>query len=712
MHNKCTTGAQKILYPQYKSSMPQENTNTNSTSRELTMKIYCRQNSETKTESIKRLQAFSGFLIIHTTALLIAFFGVYFVAGCEETPFKYTENRDPCSDHNPLKNVYFGDLHVHTGLSWDAWGYDNFHTPWDAYRFAKGEPIKLPPLDENNEGTRVVQMDRPLDFVLVSDHLEFLGEVLLCTEPGHAAYDTTECAMLRERNTTAVTVFGMQTAFPYPERFEMCPPEEADCIMAGLDLRWFDIQQAAEDYYDRSSSCEFVTFVGYEYTATPDTTNMHRNVIFANERVPERPPSYFEENTPYGLWRNLEESCLKQTKGCDVMTIAHNSNLSNGRMFTPDYDGAETIEEKKEAAALRLKMEPLAEIFQHKGDMECRNGLSGIGGEADPFCNFEKLRGEDAEDCGDETGRGGMRLGGCVSRLDFLRNVLKRGLKEEAELAINPFKLGILASTDTHNSISGYVDENSYMGHIGTVDDSPEKRMGKKTLTHDTYINNPGGLTAVWAEEKSRSSIFSAMKRREVYGTSGPRIVLRFFGGWSYSANLCENSSWLETAYETGVPMGSDLPLLPEASEAPTFVIRAEADRGTDNNPGVPLQQIHIIKGWLTKENTVHEKVYTVAGDPENGATVDPETCTPQGEGFDTLCATWTDPDFDSTQPAFYYVRVIENPVCRWTTWECLRMDPETRPESCDYPEIPKIIQERAWSSPIWYTPNKTEEES
>lgn len=642
-----------------------------------------------------------------STALrsVAAVFLFFLMVGCEEPEGEYTEDRDPCADRDPLRNVYFGDLHAHTGFSWDAWGYDDFLTPWEAYRFAKGEPVKLPPLDSNDVGTREVRLDRPLDFVLVSDHLEFLGEVYLCTEPGHAAYDTPECAMLRDRNNTSVTIFGMQTAYSKPERFELCPPDDADCILAGMEVRWFDMQQAAEDHYDRTSSCGFVTFIGYEYTATPDTTNMHRNVIFRNDQVPRRPPSYFEENTPYGLWRNLEKGCTKGMKGCDVMTIPHNSNLSNGTMFAPTYDGAETREEKREAARFRAKMEPIAEIFQHKGSMECRNGLSGIGGENDPLCDFEKQRPTEAEDCGEETGQGGMRLGGCVSRLDFLRNVLKRGLKEEAAIGVNPFKLGLMASTDTHNAIPGYVPEDAYMGHIGTVDDSPEKRLGPSTMTHDTYINNPGGLTAVWAEENSRDSIFRSLRRREIYGTSGPRIVLRFFGGWGYPEDLCDDALSLETADSGGVPMGGDLKPMPEGSSAPSFFIYSKADPGTANHPGAPLQRLQIIKGWLEADDSVHEKVYNVAGNPENGADVDLATCTPRGDGFDRLCTVWTDPSFNPQQPAFYYVRAVENPICRWTTWECLRLDEADRPAICDSSELPKTVQERAWSSPIWYTP-------
>lgn len=643
--------------------------------------------------------------LLATLCKCFALFAILAPAACEEPSEPYTENREPCVDHNPRRNVYFGDLHAHTGFSWDAWGYDDWATPWDAYRFAKGEPIELAPLDENEQGTRTVQLDRPLDFVLVSDHMEFLGEVFLCTDENSPAYDTAECGALRERNSNGVTIFGMQTAFSDPERFALCPPDEPDCIQAAAALRWHDMVMAAEEFYDRSSSCEFVTLIGYEYTATPYTTNLHRNVIFRNERVPELPPSYFEAPTAYGLWRALDEACIKGIDGCDVMTIAHNSNLSNGKLFYPDYGEAETEAEQRELAMLRARMEPLVEIFQHKGGMECRNGLSGIGGDPDPLCDFEKLRKGAQEDCGDSYGSGGMRLGGCVSRLDFVRNIFKEGLKERQRIGVNPYKMGIVAATDTHNAIPGYVAEDGYMGHIGTVDDTVEERLGPSTLTHDTYINNPGGLTAVWAEEKSRTSIFSALRRREVYGTSGPRIVVRFFGGWALDENLCDAADWLAQADDSSVPMGADLPARPAAAGAPLFFVRAEADEGTTAHPGAPLQRIQIIKGWIDAAGEPHEQVFEVAGDPENGATVDLDTCARHGEGFDTLCAVWQDPAFDAQQNAFYYARVVENPVCRWTTWECLRLPAEQRPEICTDETLPKTVQERAWTSPIWYNP-------
>ena len=615
--------------------------------------------------------------------------------GEEEEGWSYTEEREPCAAHDPLRRVFFGDLHAHTGLSFDAWSYDNRHLPGDAYRFAMGEAIDLPPLDSEGNGTRTVQLARPLDFAMVADHAEFFGEMLLCTEPGHAAYDTETCTGLRNDPESAVVTFGVVTASDDPVRFDICGPE-AGCIEEAALERWLLVQQDAEEHYDRTSACGFVTFVGYEYTSTTDVSNNHRTVIFRNAIVPELPVTYYEAGTEWDLWAEMASGCLDAGTGCDAMTSAHNSNLSNGRMYELEYGGAATLDDEREMASLRLRLERVAEVFQHKGSSECRNGFDGI--DPDPLCDFEQQWPEGAEDCGEGTGAGGMRLWGCVSRYDFLRNALKRGLEEERRLGVNPFRVGFTAATDTHNATPGKVEEDSYPGHVGTVDDSPSTRLGAGTVTHDTVIDNPGGLTAVWAEEKSRDAIFAALRRQEVYGTSGPRMALRFFGGWDLATTLCGADDLVRQGYDRGVPMGSDLPPYP-GSGSPTFVVRAEADL-------VPLMHVQIVKVWLDASGDAWEMVQEVAGDPAGTATVDPDTCTPEGEGFDVLCGTWTDSGFDPEEPALYYVRVLENPTCRWTRHDCLTFDPLDRPEACSDPGAALIVNERAWSSPIWYGPD------
>ena len=278
------------------------------------------------------------------------------VSCVEEEGSPYTEKRARCAEHNPLKNAYFGDLHLHTGLSFDAWVYGNIHAPTDAYRFALGEPLLVPPLDGDGQPTQRVQLDRPLDFAMVTDHSEFLAEVRLCTLPGTAAYDSSVCRNFRRGGDEGVTFFGTQTALADPERFDICGDGSSGCFEEALAASWQVLQDAAEAYYDRTEECSFVTFVGYEYTATPDVVNLHRNVMFRNAKVLERPITYYEAPTYYALWRGLRDECLEGGKGCDVMTIGHNSNLSNGQYYQQVYGDASTPEQEAEAAGALLRL--------------------------------------------------------------------------------------------------------------------------------------------------------------------------------------------------------------------------------------------------------------------------------------------------------------------------------------------------------------------
>ncbi len=612
----------------------------------------------------------------------------------------YSEEREPCSQFNPSRNVYFGDLHVHTALSFDAWIWDVRTTPEDAYRFARGEPIPLTHLQEKGPETRTVQLERPLDFAAVTDHAEFFAEVEACVTPGSEAYDSLTCVFFRQGNALSTVAMANQLYLPNPKRpADICGPGRVDCPALAGSV-WARVRDAAEEAYDRSSNCSFTTFVGYEYTGVPRISNLHRNVIFRNANVPDLPVSYVDQPILQGLWKELERTCLKGREGCDVLAIPHNSNESNGNAFFPDYPGAETIEEERDLAALRRRAEPLVEVFQHKGDMECMNGLSGVLGEPDELCDFEKIRSPDATDCGGGTGTLGATRQGCVSRLDYVRNVLLEGLKEEDRLGVNPYKLGMIASTDTHNATAGAVAEDRYRGHHGWRDDDPEKRSASNMI-----LNNPGGLAAVWAEENSRDAIFDALKRRETFGTSGPRLVVRFFGGWDYPEDLCEEPDFVEKGYQGGVPMGGDLPPRPDGEDAPRFAVLAVREADLGSTEGTPLQRVQVIKGWLNPEGAAVQKVFDVAGDPDNGAGVDLGTCAATGTGFDTLCTVWTDPDFDPGQRAFYYARVLENPTCRWSAYECIRLPAGERPAHCTDPDVDKTIQERAWTSPIWYRP-------
>lgn len=616
------------------------------------------------------------------------------VGGCEQ-----------CAAYNPLRNAYFGDLHVHTTYSFDVHAFDVRTTPAQAYRFAHGDPVALPPLDETGQGTVNVRLERPLDFVAVTDHSEFLGEVEVCTTPGSAAYDSTTCALYRAGGNPATRKFGLLLTTDQPERLSaVCGADGQGCQPAASEV-WNRIVTAANDANDTSSACTFTAFVAYEYSGGPGLSTLHRNVIFRNDHVPF-PTNFFDQPTPRGLWTELKATCLDSAEGCDVLAIPHNSNESNGNMFYVEYPDATSPAEARDQARFRAAMEPVVEIYQHKGDSECMNGLSGIVGAPDEQCTFEKRRRPNSfADCGNETGQMGTIDQGCVSRLDFVRNVLLTGLQENDRIGANPYQLGIIASTDTHNGTPGLTEERSFNGHRGTDDNTVALQLGNGLLYAGGIIFNPGGLAGVWAQENSRDSIFNALRRREVFGTSGTRIAVRVFGGWNLPANLCAAPDWLQTADAYGVPMGAVLPPRPGGGGAPRFVINALRDPGTNTRPGMPLQRLQMIKGWVDGLQS-HEQVFDVAGDPNNGADVDLATCTPRGAGFDGLCTVWTDPSFAPNQRAFYYVRVLENPTCRWSTYTCNALTPDQRPPSCTDPGVPKTIQERAWSSPIWYQPD------
>ncbi len=496
---------------------------------------------------------------------------------------------------------------------------------------------------------------------------------------------------------------------------DAAPRDESVCGEGGIGCLeaiaspWLEIQKAAERWDDASGDCEFTTFVGYEYSLAKNANNLHRNVIFSNATVPPLPVSAREAHTPQALWHSLAENCLESGTGCDVLAIPHNSNWSAGKMFYSEYPGADGTSEQATLAQLRQDLEPLVEIMQVKGDSECRNGLFEVLGSADELCDFEKLRApsQPAEDCELGTGVGGMQLSSCISRLSFARYGLIEGLKERQRIGVNPLKFGIIAATDNHNGTGGAVVENAFEGANG-LDATPVDRLkGEITIanvaTSSPVRYNPGGIAGIWAEENSRDALFTAMKRRETFGTSGPRIIPRFFGGWHFPADMCDRVDFAATGYRLGVPMGGDLPAAPHLKIAPQFALSALRD---SSDEGAPLQRIQVIKGWVDDKGRMHQDIYDVAGNADNGASVDPDSCTRRGEGHARLCAVWRDPDFDPKRDAVYYARVVENPSCRWSTYQCNQLPPKDRPPSCSDPDVPKTIQERAWTSPIWYTPD------
>jgi hypothetical protein len=310
---------------------------------------------------------------------------------------------------------------------------------------------------------------------------------------------------------------------------------------------------------------------------------------------------------------------------------------------------------------------------------------------SDEDCDFEKIRSLDkVEDCKDGMGAGALARKGCVSRLDYARYALIEGLREADRIGVNPYRFGMIAATDIHNGAPGPVEETQ----TASLNGRPP-----------SVGTNPGGLAAVWAEENSRESLFDALRRREVYGTSGPRITVRFFGGWDYPDDLCGASDLTAQGYAKGVPMGGDLPARPAEAKGPVFAVSALRDAGAGELPGTPLQRVQIVKGWADPDGTFHQQVVDVAGSKSNGAGVDIDTCQTTGVGADSLCTVWRDPDFDPARRAVYYARIFENPSCRYAGWMCLPSRGDARPSTCEDESVPKVIQERAWTSPIWYTP-------
>ncbi|MEH6580506.1 MAG: DUF3604 domain-containing protein [Halioglobus sp.] len=617
-----------------------------------------------------------------------------------DRPYMLTEQREPCTQYSPLRTAHFGDLHVHTALSLDAVKQGTMTSPRDAYRYAQGESISIPPYGEEGETLLRSQINRPLDFAGVTDHAELLGEASICTTPGMEGYWSLTCMGFRWLpDITAQYIFYTAAK---AERMGFCGEEGSLCREA-VAGPWQEITHAAESAYDRSSDCAFTSFVAYEWTGlnfvgeSTNVANLHRNVIFRNADVPRLPSSFIESPDAPALWEHLENECSNAGGSCDAVVIPHNSNISMGLMFQVRRPDGRPI--TVEDARRRQRYETLAEMIQHKGASECFFGP----GSTDELCDFEQLPWNSF------TGnRYESKASPITPDAGHLREVLKDGLALEQQLGVNPFKFGFIGSTDTHRSLAGGVEERDFQGHGGAGNAAAE--VGAKGLP-DEWEFNPGGLAVLYAEENNRDSLFSAMQRREAYATSGPRIGVRLFGGWEVPEDMCERSDFVAQGYDNGVPMGGDLGV--QAGAAPVFAISAAIDPGLPESPGVDLQRVQIIKGWLDEQGISREKVYEVAGDPGNGASVDTANCETRGSGFKNLCARWQDPNFEKNQHAFYYARVLENPSCRWSTYVCNAQqvdcsNPDELSEEaaqCCLPELKKTVQERAWTSPIWYSP-------
>ena len=620
-----------------------------------------------------------------------------------EHPVQYSEQRKPCANFSEQRMALFGDVHVHTSFSFDAAANSIGTTPADANRFARGEAIPFWPLDEAGRPAGTKSIDRPLDFLAVTDHGEFLGERALCRVASSPKFDTTFCEQVRSDQRLGMRMLGTVITTETPERIaELCGEDGALCRTWSQEP-WSAIVAAAEAAYDRSENCAFTSFVGYEYTGTPGTSNLHRNVLFRNGNVPAQPVSYVDAPTDSQLWQQLDAAC-ESGSGCDYLSIPHNSNLANNR-FAPYSGLADTLAEQQTYARKRQQREPIMEIFQHKGSSECVNGLTSVLAAPDELCDVEQVRvmGETktyatqvrengkiimgqgtvvTRECEPgETGANGMLGAGCIAPSDFMRSGLLEGMSEAERIGVNPIKLGIIASTDTHASTPGAVAEDDWGGHV-SGEATPEERLQPGLLTSG-IDGNPGGLAGVWAIENSRDAIFDAMLRREVFGTSGPRIAPRLFAGWEYSANLCDAPDMVAQGYAGGVPMGADLPAASSPQARPHFVAFAAKDPA-----GRPLQRLQLIKGWIDGEGIRRNQVIDIAGSKERSA--------------NALCSVYVDNDYDATESAYYYLRALEVQSPRWTQFDCERIAESERPAVCSDGSYPDTIVEMAWTSPIW----------
>ena len=574
------------------------------------------------------------------------------------------------TEYNPRRNLYWGDLHIHTSYSSDAWTNGVRATPDDAYTFVRGGEI------EHAAGYGI-RIKRPLDFAAVTDHSEYLG-VLRATAP-----DT----LLNRR--------GLRDRLLNDSRLELSWLLAR--TMLGFDLEnatvpgWQDISRAAwretvaaaERYNDPG---RFTAFVGYEWSSMPGERNLHRNVIYRGARVPDLPYSSVDSEDPRDLWSALEK---QREQGMAVFAIPHNGNVSDGLMYDRVmFDGRPM---SADYAERRNDFEPLSEIFQVKGSSETHPLLS----DEDEFAGFEIYDTLLSRTQADSQARG-----------SYIRDALRTGLEMSHAEGFNPYRFGVIGSSDGHNA-SSPVEEDNYHGKLPILDGSAGLRLGRANYFPAAHMAggtrwSAAGLAAVWAEENTRASLFDAMRRRETYATSGPRITVRFFGGWNYPRDLLEQADWIERAEQTGVPMGRDLP--PGDAAAPSFALWAMRDPDSGN-----LDRIQIIKGWVDERGRSQEKIFDVAWSgqrrpdergklPPVGTTVDAATATYENSiGEAQLRVVWTDPEFDPAREAFYYARVIEIPTPRWTTFDALKL-------GVPAPE-PVSLQERAVTSAIWYRP-------
>ena len=585
--------------------------------------------------------------------------------------------------------VFWGDTHLHTAVSLDAGAIGCTLGPEAAYRFARGEEV-------TTSTGQPAKLSRPLDFLVVSDHAEAFGSMVELVKSNPTLLANPQCKrwhdMIKEGGDSAVKaaweLIGM-VADP-----SKVPPEFKD--PAFVRSVWESYIRTAERFNEPG---RFTAFIGYEWTSSPGGNNLHRCVVFrdgADKAAQTLPFSAFDGENPEDLWKVL--AAYEEKTGGRVLAIPHNGNLSGGRMFAlADFAGNPLT---RKYAETRMRWEPVAEATQQKGDSESHPNLS----PSDEFAAYEDW---------DKMNLAGSALHeDSMFQFEYVRAALKNGLALEAALGANPFKFGMIGSTDSHVGISA-VEEENFFGKAPPYEPSAHRAEHAFTKLGDKKVMawelGASGYAGVWATENTREAIWDAMKRKEVYATTGSRMVVRFFGGFDFDAQDAQTRSPAAAGYAKGVPMGGDLTAAP-AGKAPTFLVAALRDP-----LGANLDRIQIVKGWVDAKGQVQERVHDVAwGDadrrkpgadgklPPVGSTVDVKKAVWTNTiGAPELITVWKDPEFDPNLRAFYYVRVLEIPTPRWTCYDAVRFGVELPKE------VPMTTQERAYTSPIWYTPAK-----
>ncbi len=585
---------------------------------------------------------------------------------------------------NPDRDAYFGETHIHTSWSVDAWVMGNRLTgPADALKYAQGETIKHPLGFD-------ITIDTPLDFMGVTDHSEYVGVTREANTPGSYVSKLPEAQPMIMKDPNSKE--EQNRVFSYLLKLAGSAPVKAFMDPKVTATVWKENVRIADE---NNHPGKFTAFCSYEWTSMPGNRNLHRNVFFRDcAMVPDYPFSALDSKKPTELWDWMDG---QRKVGNELLAISHNANVSDGWMYPVDVDDTTGRPIDAAWAAARDRNERLVEIKQGKGQSETHPLLS----PNDEFASYELYQAI-------------LGLPGDVGRIDritgsFGRQALKDGITMQDVRGYNPYKFGMAGGSDSHNTGSPYRQDN-FFGLHADADGSVERRFAGVLIggTMDVRLENPGGLTGVWAEENTRASLWDAMYRKETFGVSGPHIKVRFFGGWGYDAGIVNTGDWVKQSYAGGVPMGADLPSMPSGTgTAPTFVVWALKDPTSAN-----LDRVQIIKGW-SRNGQSFEKIFDVAwsGDrkpdkwtgrvPAIQSTVDMEKATYTNDvGSAELKTVWRDPEFDPSLHAFYYVRVLEIPTPRWTLIQAVK-------SGLPPPDVvPLTGQERAWSSPVWYTPS------